>query len=131
MGKELMAAAERIRRVEAGESKLAVYCTMDAIERPSTQKWQESLADVAHHKDAWMLARFLHSQADDDRDALEVGVIRTPNIDHEPTEREIFDAGFAACRSYGDNHIHYRGQQADQVFAAAMARLRDVPISKP
>ena len=38
-------------------------------------------------------------------------------------DRAIFDAGFAACRAYGDNHFHYRGEQADRVFAKAMEKI--------
>lgn len=38
-------------------------------------------------------------------------------------DRQIFDAGFAACRSYGDNHFHFHGAQADKVFASAMMRI--------
>lgn len=37
--------------------------------------------------------------------------------------RAVFDAGFNACRGYGDNHHHYRGEQADSIFAVAMKRL--------
>jgi hypothetical protein len=40
-------------------------------------------------------------------------------------ERAIFDAGFAACKGMGDNHIHYHGEQADRIFTAAIVRLKE------
>jgi hypothetical protein len=41
----------------------------------------------------------------------------------EACQRAIFDAGFKAARSMGDNAHHYRSEQADAVFAGAMERL--------
>lgn len=45
-------------------------------------------------------------------------------IEHTSRDRAIFDAGFRACRSFGDNHAHYHGEQADRVFASAMEEIR-------
>lgn len=52
----------------------------------------------------------------------------TPQVDcgkavDRETARRIFDAGFIACGQYGDNQIHYRGEQADRVFMAHMDKL--------
>src|SRR3990167_7809854 len=41
-------------------------------------------------------------------------------VKHTPRERAIFDAGFECCRTYGDNFIHYKGEQADRLFSRQM-----------
>jgi hypothetical protein len=38
-------------------------------------------------------------------------------------DRLIFDAGFEAARSYGNNAHHYWGEQADRVFAHTMREI--------
>lgn len=59
---------------------------------------------------------------DDLREAA-IDELLAPDATTEEQQRAIFDAGFAACRAMGDNHIHYRGEQADRIFAKAMKRL--------
>jgi hypothetical protein len=62
---------------------------------------------------------------DADRLREAIAAVETAPASADP--RQIFDAGFAACRAYGDNHFHYRGEQADRVFAKAMERLNITP----
>jgi hypothetical protein len=56
--------------------------------------------------------------SDSDRKKLKASVAYL-----EACQRAIFDAGFKAARSMGDNAHHYRSEQADAVFAGAMERL--------
>lgn len=52
-----------------------------------------------------------------------LSALRSPGEGEKPLAREIFDAGFRACRFFGDNHAHYQGEQADRVFETTMTRL--------
>jgi hypothetical protein len=64
-----------------------------------------------------------------DADRLRESITAVEAAPASADPRQIFDAGFAACRAYGDNHFHYRGEQADRVFAKAMERLNITPAS--
>ena len=48
----------------------------------------------------------------------------------ESNYRKVFDAGFDVCAGYGDNRVHYRGEQADRVFAKAMSALNIAPATE-
>lgn len=42
--------------------------------------------------------------------------------------RAAWEAGFTLCRSYGDNHVHFDGEQKEahwRVYLAAVARSSD------
>lgn len=42
-------------------------------------------------------------------------------------ERMLFDAGFRACRAMGDNAFHYRGEQADRIYAKCFEEIPPAP----
>lgn len=54
--KHLDDAAERIRRVESGEHKCAVYCPTNCAPDPNNPN-AIAIANMMHHKDAWHLAK--------------------------------------------------------------------------
>jgi putative transposase len=119
------AAAERYRRWRAGENCYVIYMpemyTHDLHLKEQFTERHELEFRLRRDADTSLLAvAYL--------DATEATTAARPAWEGEA--RKIFDAGFAACRGYGDNHFHYRGEQADRVFAKAMERL-GIPLTLP
>lgn len=101
----------------------AVEIIREALEA-ATQAQRELLEEVRKQRDE---ARF--SPLGDNHHNAAACPYCNPKLEAqreqlEQAQRNAWEAGFALCRSYGDNHIHFDGEQKERYWRAFLERQR-------